>query len=190
MPHRGVVHPRHLVAHCSMVYRPGHLLASHGMPDRHTVVHSRVRIVIHRRVGTMVHGGVTLGAQRWPCLRGREFVLHAVVLGAHGDRLHVDGVLQPLEPPHLRRLHLAGMVVRYAFGAVGRRAGAAGAGDHPLDRLRTDHLGMVANMHHVVGPVEVDAGDMGLGMQGLLDRFRALQTIDIFKFERCVLFRV
>jgi hypothetical protein len=75
------------------------------------VVHGRVRIMIDRRVGALIHGGVRLGATRRPRLGGGEFVLHAVVLGAHADRLQVDGVLQSLEPPRLWRLHLAGMVV-------------------------------------------------------------------------------
>ena len=90
-------------------------------------------------------------------------------------RLDVDGMLQSLEPARLRRLCVAGVIVR----AIGWCAHAAGAGDHALDLIGADHPRVVADMHGIAGPIEVDARDMWGSAQLLLDRLRALKAVNI-----------
>jgi hypothetical protein len=49
---------------------------------------------------------------------------------------------------------------------------------------------MVADMDRVAGPVEVNAGDVRLAAQRLLDRLSALGAVDIIQFKCSMVFRV
>jgi hypothetical protein len=116
----------------------------------------------------------------------RQLVLHAVVLGAHSDRLHINGVLEPLEPLRSGGLGVRCVVVPLAIS--GRRAATASAGNDTFNICWTDHVGMVVDVDEIVGPVNMDAGDVRLGAQGAFDRVGALDAVHIFEPELCVLF--
>jgi hypothetical protein len=115
-----------------------------------------------------------------------QLVLHAVVLGAHGDRLYIHHVLESLEPPGSGGLHMHCVVVPITISS--RRAAAAGAGNDTLNIRWTDHVGMVVNMNEIVGPVNVEAGDVRLCAQGAFDRVGTLGAVDIFEPQLCLVF--
>ena len=100
---------------------------------------------------------------------GRELVLHAVVLRAHRDRLHIDAMLQVLEAAAG-----GGCVVHVLVMPIGAPprwgAVAAGPGDDAADLVLGDHAGVVGDVHLVGCPVQVRAGDMRARAQRPLDR--------------------
>src|SRR5689334_12093320 len=97
------------------------------MASRHRMAHPHMRGMI----SCMVWGGLSC-ALRGIGPSGRQFILHAIVLGAHRNWLNIHSVLEPLEPSSFGRLPITGMLMR----ATCQFTSAAGAGDNMLDLFR------------------------------------------------------
>jgi hypothetical protein len=105
------------------------------------------------------------------------------MLGAHGDRLHINRVREPFEAACLRGLDMSGVIVSRAFSAISGGAGAASCCNDLLDRFWADHSGVIADVDNICAPIDVDSGNVRLRAKGLLDRIGALDAVDIFEGE-------
>jgi hypothetical protein len=102
---------------------------------------------------------------------GWQLILHTVIFGAHGDRLHGDAMTEVLQ------LLLGRGLGRGGLSLACRGAGAAARRDQLLDGCRGDHPGVIADVDHIVGPIEVDLRDMRVRLQGVLYRVSTRQTM-------------
>jgi len=117
----------------------------------------------------------------------RQFILHPILLGAHGDRLNIHSVLKSLQSPRLRRMYMHSRICCGCLSAAARHAGAASTGNHVFDRVAADHRGIKANLDDVFRPVKMDAGDVRLGTERSLDRICAFRAVDILQLKYHVL---
>src|SRR5215216_6627640 len=110
---------------------------------------------------------------------GWHLVLHPVVLGSHRDGLRIYTVAEVLHPPHWRRHGLVVLLLD-----LGRLAVAASLRDDLFDVFRADPRRVVADVDHVVLPIEANVGDVRLLSQGSLDGISAAQTVHATELER------
>src|SRR5215211_2515742 len=110
---------------------------------------------------------------------GWHLVLHPVVLGSHRDGLRIYTVAEVLHPPHWRRHGLVVLLLD-----LGRLAVAASLRDDLFDVFRADPRRVVADVDHVVLPIEANVGDVRLLSQGSLDGTSAAQAVHATELER------
>jgi hypothetical protein len=151
MTHRGMIHTGHVVAHRGVLYRLRSFLPSHRIASLHRMAHLHMRAVISYRVWSGLGCALRrIGASGW------QFILHTIVLGAHRNWLDIHSVLEPLQPSSLGRLPMTGVLMR----TICQFTRTASVSDNVLDLFRGDHTRVVANMDHVVRPVQVNTRDV------------------------------
>lgn len=95
-------------------------------------------------------------------------------------------MLESLETSLLRRLCMPSVIVP----GIRRSAAAACARDELFNFLWTNHSSVIADMHLIIRPVQVDIRNVRVATQCALDRLCAFDAMNIFEFERDMVCRV
>jgi hypothetical protein len=181
-----MIHPGHVVAHRRMV-AAAHIMAHRCVIHRCVLGVTGVLRLTHRRVGRGIGWVSMCRAVRRSRFGCWQLVLHAVVLGAHGDWLNIHAVAQVRETARRRGVYLRMCGVT---GSIRRCAAASSAGNHLLDRFGRGHAMVIGHVDTVMRPVEMYGADMWLRPQRLHHGVRAFKAVDVVKIKRGVLFRM
>jgi hypothetical protein len=201
-----MIHPGHVVAHCRMVYAR-HTMAHRCVIHRCVLAGSHHQLLMsgdrllgvagvprlcmlrmtHRGVGRVPSWVSMCRAVRRSCFSRWQLVLHAVVLGAHGNWLNIHAVPQVLQAARRRGLHLhmCGVTRSIRWCAT-----ASSTDNHLLDCFGRDHAAVIGHVDTVVCPIEMYVADMWLCPQCLHDGVRAFKAVDVIETKRSVLFRM